>query len=622
MCGICGFYHKKKLREKDLYNMNQTISYRGPDDEGYYLYNANNDYQIGLAQKRLSIIDLSPLGHQPMMSQDENIIIIFNGEVYNFLEIRNGLVADGFNFKSNTDTEVIIHAYEKWGINCVQYFNGMFAMALFDVKKNELYLIRDRVGVKPLYYYYNNGDLVFSSELKPIMKYPYFSKNINQDALNMYLHHQYITAPYTIFDNVYKLNPGTYLHYKNGEIKEIEYWSMRNKYTNINTISTKNEKEYIKELECLLIDSVSLRMISDVPVGAFLSGGVDSSLIVALMQKISNRPVKTFTIGFKEEKYNEAKSSKKVAEYLGTEHHEVYFSVIKAKEFIESIPTYYDEPFADSSQLATMLVSKVAKQYVTVTLSGDGGDELFCGYSKYENIIRLQKYSGISRILNTLDGFLTIKNMLLNYIDNRDIHKLLNLNCPDNIINSDYLTFKDRYNNLLLSPYNTNIKYFDILKATNNIQVKHMLLDMITYLPDDILTKVDRASMAVSLEARTPLLDYRIVEYALKLPHELKYKNRIKKYILKELLFKYIPKELIDKPKKGFGVPVDQWISEDFKGYSKNYFDFNFIRRQEIFNHEVINEIVSSFKSKKNPNTARLIWTLIVFQMWYEEYMI
>lgn len=621
MCGICGFFHKNHLDEKILYNMNQTIHYRGPNDEGYYIKSFSNGSQIGMAQKRLSILDLSPLGHQPMISEDGNIIIVFNGEIYNFQELRSKLISYGHRFKSNTDTEVIIYAYKEWGIDCINYFNGMFSIALLDRSKDELYLVRDRMGVKPLYYYYKNENLVFASELKPIMKYPFFLKEINKDALNMYLHHQYITAPNTIFNDVYKLNPGCYLKYKDGKISEVEYWSVKNRFKNIDIKSFENEETYIEKLDDLLTDAVRLRMISDVPIGGFLSGGVDSSLIVALMQKISNKPVKSFTIGFEEE-CNEAIYAKQVAKYLGTEHNETYLSIGQAKDFIESIPKFYDEPFADNSQLATMLVSKIAKQEVTVALSGDAGDELFCGYNKYENILKLQKFINVSRGLNIINEKLPVKNIMFKYAKDRRNIKLFNLNNQDNIINSDYITFKECYGNLVKSQYTINDKYFDILRISNNFQEKYMLQDMVTYLPDDILTKVDRASMSVSLEARTPILDYRVVEYALKLPHEMKYKNGVKKYILKEILYKYVPKELIDRPKQGFGVPIYQWIHNDFKNYSKNYFDRDFINKQNIFNYDEINKVINLFKNKKDPAISKLIWTLIVFQMWYEEYML
>lgn len=621
MCGICGFIHSRNLTKKELFNMNQTIHYRGPNDEGYYIKNIRNR-QIGMAQKRLSILDLSQLGHQPMISDDETIIVVFNGEIYNFQNLRNKLIDKGYKFNSNTDTEVIIYAYKEWGIDCIKYFNGMFAIALLDKSKEEVYLIRDRMGVKPLYYYQKNGDFVFASELKPIMAYPFFSKQINKEALNMYLHHQYITAPHTIFENVYKVTPGCYLKYKNGRVTETKYWSVEENYNYTDNEEIENENYYINKLEDILIDSVKLRMISDVPIGAFLSGGVDSSLISALMQKQSSKPIKTFTIGFDEDKYNEAKYAKEIAKYLGTEHYERYLSIGEAKKYIEQIPKFYDEPFADNSQVATMLVSKIAKENVTVVLSGDAGDELFCGYDKYNNIDKLQKVASISKVINGINNIIPVKPLINKNINNRKYIKIFNLETKEDIINSDYLTFKDCFGKIVKGEFEINRKYYDILKRTSNFQEKYMLQDMITYLPDDILTKVDRATMSASLEARSPLLDYRVVEYALNLPQNLKRKDGINKYILKKVLYKYIPKKLIDRPKQGFAVPIDRWIREDFKRYSKNYFDKEFIIKQDLFDYDEINKVISTFKISKDPVVSKLVWTLIVFQMWYEEYIL
>jgi len=453
MCGICGFFHKKELQEKVLYNMNQTICNRGPDDEGYYLNKTQKDFQIGLAQKRLSVIDLSPLGHQPMFNSDKNIIVAYNGEIYNFQDIRSLLIERGYIFKSNTDTEVIIYAFKEWGIDCIHQFNGMFAIALFDKMKDELYLIRDRMGIKPLYYYYNGQGIVFASELKPIMAYPYFQKEINFHALNMYLHHQYITAPHTIFKNTFKLNPGCYLTYKNGEIRVIEYWSVENKFIHRKIEDNKTEKEYIDDLEKLLTDSVRLRMISDVPIGGLLSGGIDSSLVAALMKKNSSKTVKTFTIGFDEDKYNEANYAKEVSKYLGTEHYEEYLSVSRVKKLIEQIPIYYDEPYADSSQLPTMLVSEMVKKHATVSLSGDGGDELFCGYGRYDAAIRLQKYKGIAKGLFIVNKIIPLKSLWMKSNCNRKFIKLFYLHNDQSIINADYLCTKDYMKDITYSPF-------------------------------------------------------------------------------------------------------------------------------------------------------------------------
>jgi asparagine synthase (glutamine-hydrolysing) len=379
-------------------------------------------------------------------------------------------------------------------------------------------------------------------------------------------------------------------------------------------VSNKKEKFYIKELDKIITDSIDKRMISDVSLGAFLSGGIDSSLVVSIMQKLSSKPVNTFTIGFNEDKYNEAHHAKRVANHLGTNHHELYLPITKAQELIEQIPIYYDEPFADSSQLATMLVSRLAKKNVTVSLSGDGGDELFCGYNRYNKVLKLKKYKILSYF------FQFFKDDDLGEI-NRKLLKLKFLNKDNNIVNSDYLASEFFLNNLIKQPFKFESKYFDILNLTSDIQEKNMLQDLITYLPDDILTKVDRASMAYSLESRTPLLDHRIVEFAFNLPHNLKYKNSNLKYILKKLLYKYIPKKIVNRPKQGFGVPIYDWLRNDLDNYVNYYLSEEFIYKQKIFNYEEVVKLVKRFKNNQSLYVDKLVWNIIVFQLWYKKYI-
>ena len=377
MCGICGYISRKNISLDQLRNMNDTMYHRGPDDSGAEIYEMSGGWQVGFAQRRLSILDLSALGHQPMHSPDRRISVVYNGEIYNYLELKEEL-AD-YPFRSNCDTEVIIAAYLKWGIRCVERFNGMFAIALYDRDTQEIYLIRDRIGKKPLYYWYEDGNLVFASELKPIMKCPEFRGEIERRVLSRYLFQQYINAPESIYQRVYKLEPGGILRFSEGEIKTWKYWDVKKVYHEALQDLTDYEdaKEELKET---LKKAVKARMIADVPLGSFLSGGYDSSLVTAMAQECSESPVKTFSIGFHEEKYNEAKYAKAVADYLGTNHTELYIGEQDMFDMVESIPTYYDEPIADSSEIATMMVSKLAREHVTVALSGDGGDEFFCGY--------------------------------------------------------------------------------------------------------------------------------------------------------------------------------------------------------------------------------------------------
>ena len=393
MCGICGFVSKERITTEQLKNMNDTMYHRGPDDSGAEVYEASTGYTVGLAQRRLSILDLSPLGHQPMHSKDKRISVVFNGEIYNFLELKGEL--GDYEFTSTCDTEVIIAAYLKWGIDCINKFNGMFAIALFDRETQDVYLVRDRIGKKPLYYWWENGNLAFASELKPLMACPGFEKKIRTEVISRYLYHQYINAPDTIFENVHKLEPGSVLQFCKGTVKTWKYWDIKEVYHAQKANPVKDYNQAKEELKTLLNRSVALRMIADVPLGTFLSGGYDSSLMTAIAQSQSEQPVKTYSIGFNEEKYNEAKFAKEVANYLGTNHTEVYISEKEMFELVDSIPAYYDEPFADSSQIPSMLVAELAKKDVTVVLSGDGGDEFFCGYNAYDKVGQAQKLDAL-----------------------------------------------------------------------------------------------------------------------------------------------------------------------------------------------------------------------------------
>ena len=377
MCGICGFVSKNTITLEALKKMNDTMYHRGPDDSGEEIYPMSGGYTGGLAQRRLSILDLSALGHQPMHSKDKRISVVYNGEIYNFQEIKEELRE--YSFCSTCDTEVILAAYLKWGIKCVDRFNGMFAIALLDRKTGALYLMRDRIGKKPLYYWLEDGNLVFASELKPIMECPAFTKRIRTEVVSRYLYHQYINAPDTIFENVYKLEPGAILQFSAGVVKTWKYWDLKEVYQTCKSNPIKDYAQAKAELKELLNRSVSMRMIADVPLGTFLSGGYDSSLITAVAQSQSAQPIRTYSIGFNEEKFNEAKFAKEVARHLGTNHTELYIDEKEMFELVDSIPRYYDEPFADSSQIPTMLVSALARRDVTVVLSGDGGDEFFCG---------------------------------------------------------------------------------------------------------------------------------------------------------------------------------------------------------------------------------------------------
>lgn len=599
--------------------------HRGPNDSGEEIYPAKGGYSVGLAQRRLSILDLSPMGHQPMHSPDKRISVVYNGEIYNFQELKEEL-AD-YPFCSTCDTEVIIAAYLKWGIDCVSRFNGMFAIALFDRETEEFYLVRDRIGKKPLYYWLEQGNLVFASELKPIMECPGFEKRIRTEVLSRYLYHQYINAPDTIFENVSKLEPGSILRFSDGNIHTWKFWDIKEVYHRYKANPVEDYAQAKQELKDLLNRSVSLRMISDVPLGTFLSGGYDSSLITAIAQSLSPQPVKTYSIGFNEEKYNEAKYAKEVAEHLGTNHTELYISEKEMFDLVDSIPQYYDEPFADSSQIPTMLVSALAKKDVTVVLSGDGGDEFFCGYNVYDKVGQAQKLDALGAMtygVCNLPGIrkagmlkkLPFKVQII--AENRDKEAKTQFG-TSNYLETAYGMVKGEKIPVL---YRVEQAYRE-----KNWQERRMLLDMDTYLPGDILCKVDRASMKYSLEARCPILDKDVMEYSYRLPHSFKYGGHVKKRILKDIAYDYIPKTLLDRPKVGFGVPLDKWLRGPLREQLLSMADRDFLIRQGIFDADYLCNMLNIYMEHGDAgpatggNYSKLLWSYFVFQQWYRHYM-
>ena len=631
MCGISGFISNREINKDELRIMNDTMYHRGPDDSGVEIYAANDGMKVGFAQRRLSIIDLSPLGHQPMSSVSGRTSVVFNGEIYNFQAIRDELISLGCSFKSNSDTEVIIYAYETWGIECVNRFNGMFAIALYDRKEESIYLVRDRIGKKPLYYELEADDkgtnLYFASELKPLMARPGFNKNLNTKVLSRYLFQQYINAPDTIFDNVYKLGPGAVLRYKKGEINVYKYWDVAMVYHSMQENPVNDYLEAKEELRRLLTESVRMRMIADVPLGAFLSGGYDSSLTTAIAQSISENPVKTFSIGFNEERYNEAKFAKEVANYLGTDHTEIYIDEKDMYDLVASIPKYYDEPFADSSQIVTMLVSKLARERVTVALSGDGGDEFFCGYNEYALIKKAQKLDGIGALVNGICSLPVLKQAGL--IDKlpfkaRIIAANRSLDTKAQFGENNYTK---RAMKMGLGEQMACRYEIERLYEVDNWQIRRMLLDMDTYLPGDILCKVDRASMKYSLESRCPILDKEVMEYSFRLPHSFKFDNGNKKRILKDIAYDYIPKELLDRPKVGFGVPLDKWLRGPLKEQLQDYCNVDYLRSQGLFDPEYTNKAINDYLitgdagPATGANYSKLSWSFFVFQQWYEAYI-
>lgn len=633
MCGICGFITRKRITEQQLKAMNDTMYHRGPDDSGGEIFEASGGVLVGMAQRRLSILDLSPLGHQPMHSPDRRVTIVFNGEIYNYREIRKELCA--YPFQSTCDTEVILAAYLKWGIACVEKLNGMFAIAIYDRKENEIYLCRDRIGKKPLYYWREKDNVVFASELKPIMKameYLDGERRINSTVLGRYLYQKYICAPDTVFENVYKTAPGEIVKIKinkqeNDNVKLLfhqwKYWDIKTVYHKKKHTGPADFEDAVEELKRLLESSVRHRMIADVPLGTFLSGGYDSSLVTGIAQSVSSEPVKTFCIGFDDPKYNEAGFAKAAAAYLGTEHTELYIGEDDMIELVESIPKYYDEPFADSSQIATMLVSQLARRKVTVALSGDGGDEFFCGYNIYKKVQQAQKLDLLGAAAHYAGQIGGLESRYPFRI--RVIAQNRNKQAKTQFIAGNYAKAAQR----MVNAEDAKPCYYDWeeLYREPDWQERRMLLDMDTYLPDDILCKVDRASMKYSLETRCPLLDTDVMEFAFSLPHEFKYKKGNKKRILKALAYQYVPQRLLDRPKTGFGVPIDKWLRGPLKPMLLDYTSEAFLTRQGIFKADYTSRLVQEYLNTgdagagSGKNYSRLIWALLVFQQWHNFYM-
>ncbi len=633
MCGISGFVDFNKKTDKSiLEKMNRTLAHRGPDGEGYGCYD-NDKATVGLGHRRLSIIDLSDGGSQPQTFK--SLHITFNGEVYNYAEIKKELELKGHQFNSHSDTEVVLHSYAEWGNAAIQKFIGMFAFVIYDEVEQKLFASRDRAGVKPFFYYFNDGLFLFASELKAINQHPKFTKQINLNAAAAYMQYGYVPTPHCIFKDTYKLNPGHFLEFdlKTTSLKTQQYWNVYDAY-NQPTLKI-SLPDAIDETEKLLINAFQYRMVSDVPVGVFLSGGYDSSCVTALLQANNTEKIKTFTIGVPDAGLNEAPYAKAIAAHLGTHHTEYYCTQKEALEIVPHLPFFYDEPFADSSAIPTTLVSKIARQNVTVALSADAGDEIFAGYNRYDYVLKYGKkiQSIPSTMRKMAAGVMNVvpanKIPVLNkkYLFNSRYEKLkMLLKNPSekNILMS--LTqqmdngsisqlFKD---NILQLP--SAFDSTELQKDNYSILSYMMAIDYQTYLLDDILQKVDRAGMSVSLEGREPFLDHRIIEWAAKLPMEYKYNNGNKKFIIKEIVHKYLPKEMMDRPKMGFGIPIADWLEKELKYFVDRYFDEAFILKQGIFNNDVVQKIRTSFYNGKKER-AEKIWYLLMFQMWYDKWL-
>ena len=619
MCGIAGLCNWKGNIQKNIDQMNQRMYHRGPDAGGSFM---ETDGSVALGHRRLSIVDLSPNGAQPMESHSGRYVIAFNGEIYNHRKLRDKLLKEGkvTGFRGTSDTEVLLELFENYGVKAgISLCKGMFAIALYDRQEKKLYLLRDRVGEKPLYYGWVNESFVFASDIGCIAALDDFNNGINKEVLPIYFIHGYIPAPYSVYENIFKLEPGTMLTLKTPykEYSIENYWSMREaaKKGEMNPFKG-SEEEATEELERLLKESIADQMVADVPVGAFLSSGIDSTTVVALMQSLSDKKVRSFTIGVDDPKLNEAEVAKKIADHLGTKHTELYISEKDARDVIPNLSYIFGEPFADASQIPTYLVSKMTKEHVTVSLSGDGGDELFCGYTSYNSIDRIWgKMKAIPYPVRKLASNLILhapvklnkvyqtKASLLGAKGASELYEISNEEEPlakEVCINKKMLPFKY-----------TEYEEGYLKETRHNI----MLMDMLMYHPDDILVKVDRAGMAVSLESRIPMLDKDVVEFTWTLPIEYKYQDGVTKKVLRNVLYKYVPKELMDLPKRGFSIPITKWLKEpELRAWAETLIDRKTLEQQGILDPDVVWNIWNDYII--NGQWRVQIWYILMFQEW------
>jgi asparagine synthase (glutamine-hydrolysing) len=643
MCGIAGLWDfSQRPIEAELSSMTGSLVHRGPDDSGFFM---SADPALGFGHRRLSIIDLSPRGRQPMRDAGHTAIITFNGEIYNYREIKQDLLGRGHRFDSGSDTEVLLYAYKEWGTECVSHLRGMFAFALWDLERRKLLLFRDRLGVKPLYYYYDGGLLLFGSELKALMAHPGFAKELNPEAVSLYLYLGFVPAPLSIFKNTRKVRPGCYVEISaDGMLEERSYWSITDYHATGG--DHRSEEQVERELTDLLREACAYRMVSDVPVGVFLSGGVDSSLVAAILKREAGENVRTFTVGFDDARSDESRFAKAVAERLGADHTELHCAERDAIEIVPRLCEIYDEPFSDECGIPTYLLCKAAREEVKVALSADGGDEFFCGYTKYTMLspawerisdLPLSLRRAGSTILRRVGvGALKAVEPLLVKTTNRFYPDLEAADFSDKLLKLSHLLsapgIRAAYTSSISVWPNESLKdlapglepcnALDVLTRDESADpsLDMMLADAQTKLPDNFLVKVDRASMAVGLEVREPLLDHKLVEYALALPGRYKYDGRTTKYILRKILYKYVPPELVNRPKHGFSVPLTDWMRSALKPLVLHALDPARIRRQGIFSPPYIKNAVGSFMAGDRIS-AKKMWNLLQFALWHQRWM-
>ncbi|MFI9655245.1 asparagine synthase (glutamine-hydrolyzing) [Guyparkeria sp. GHLCS8-2] len=641
MCGITGFWGGERFEPAIAEKMARRIENRGPDDAGVWAEKAAG---LALAHRRLSILELSSAGHQPMHSPCGRFTLVYNGEIYNHQDLREQLEAEGgaFEWRGHSDTETLLASLRHWGVpGALERLNGMFAFALWDASERTLFLARDRMGEKPLYYGRSGEAFLFGSELKALAAHPDWRGEVDRDALALYMRHNYVPAPWSIYLGIAKLPPAHFVAIREGgrAIGEPQcYWDLGTVAEQGAMAASGTAESLTDELDALLQDAVGRRMAADVPLGAFLSGGYDSTAVAALMQAQSERPIQTFTIGFHEEGYNEAVHARAVADHLGTDHTELYVTPEQAMAVIPKLPTIYDEPFSDSSQIPTYLVSQLARQHVTVSLSGDGGDELFCGYNRY--FLGFKVWQKLRVLPPSARRFLSwglqrAPGHTLDSMQRRLPKKWRVSNLADRLPKlAEVLSHKDGqsfYRNLVSHAKNpdqlvlgaseppTILSQPERLPNLPGLREQMMYLDAMTYLPDDILTKVDRASMAVSLEARVPLLDHRLVEFAWRVPTEYKFREGQGKWLLRQVLYRYVPQQIMDRPKMGFGVPIEHWLRGPLREWAEELLDEKRLREEGFFDPAPIRKMWEEHVSGKR-RWHYYLWDVLMFQAWLEEW--